>query len=330
MAQDERTGTADPGERGRGRHADRPGQIPGAGIKDILARVWRNILKKNLSLVAGGVTYYLLLSLFPALATLVSLYGLVADPRQVARTLNALSRVIPAGSQQLIAAELHHLTAASNTALSAGAVIGLVISLATASFGVSGMISAVNIAYDQEDTRSLAKFYWITLILTVGLIISGTVTLVLVALLPVILSHLDADATTKWVALVVEWPVLMGFVMATLMVLYRYAPHRENARWEWITPGAVIATLLWVIVSLLFTVYVARFNNYDATYGALGAVAVLLIWLWLSSYIVLLGAEINAEAERQTKRDSTTGAPEPMGRRGAVVADTVGKTRDEA
>ena len=133
----------------------------------------------------------------------------------------------------------------------------------------------------------------------------------------------------KWIALIVEWPLLMAFVMATLMVLYRYAPDREDARWEWITPGAVVATLLWVIVSLLFTIYVAHFNNYDATYGALGAVAVLLTWLWLSSYIVLLGAEINAEAERQTKRDSTTGPPEPMGERGATVADTLGKARGE-
>jgi membrane protein len=329
MAQDNRIEPADAGVRGHGRHADKPSQIPTPGIKDILARVWQNILKKNLSLIAGGVTYYMLLALFPALATLVSIYGLVADPAQVARTLNALSRVIPASSQQLIAAELTHLTSASNTALSAGAIIGLIISLGTASFGVSGMISALNITYDQDDNRSLFKFYLITLILTIGMIISGVITLVLVALLPAILIHIDADATTKWIALIVEWPLLMAFVMATLMVLYRYAPDREEARWEWITPGAVIATLLWVVVSLLFTIYVAHFNNYNATYGALGAVAVLLTWLWLSSYIVLLGAEINAEAERQTRRDSTTGPPEPMGERGATVADTLGKTRGE-
>jgi membrane protein len=323
-------GDAERGEDDRGRQADRPQDIPVPGLKDILARVWRNTLRKNLSLVAGGVTYYMLLALFPALATLVSIYGLVADPAQVERTLNLLSKVIPASSQQLIAAELHHLASASNTALSAGAVVGLVISLGTASFGVSGMINALNITYDEEDQRSLFKFYLITVILTIGMIVSGVLALVLVAFLPAILASLGADPTMKWIALIVEWPLLMAFVMATLMVLYRFAPDREDARWEWITPGALTATLLWVGVSLLFTLYVANFNNYDATYGALGAVAVLLTWLWLSSYIVLLGAEINAESERQTRRDSTTGPPEPMGERGATVADTLGKARGEA
>jgi membrane protein len=317
--------TSDPRQVAHGREAERPSEIPAPGIKDILVRVWKNINGKNLSLVAGGVTYYMLLALFPAMATLVSLYGLVADPRQVGNTINALSRVIPASSEQLIAAELQHLAAAPSGALSAGAIIGLVISFGSASFGVSGMITAINIAYDQEDKRSLVKFYLLTFAMTIGLIIAGMLTLVLVALLPAILIHMGASATTKWVALIVEWPLLMGFVMATLAVLYRYAPDREDARWEWITPGAISATLLWVIVSLLFTVYVAHFNSYNITYGALGAVAVLLTWLWLSSYIVLLGAEINAEAERQTKRDSTTGPPEPMGERGAVVADTLGE-----
>ena len=318
----------DPGEISRGREADRPSDIPMPGIKDILARVWKNNGRKNLSLVAGGVTYYLLLALFPGLTTMVSVYGLYADPRQVEQTVNALSGVIPISSQQLIATELHHLASASSTVLSAGAVAGFIISLGLASFGVGGMITAVNIAYDEEDRRSIVTFYTITVTLTVALIVGGLIALAFIALLPSILAGMGASPTMKWAALIVEWPLLMVFVMGTMTVLYRFAPDRHPAQWRWISPGAVTATLIWVTGSVLFSVYVTHVGSYDRTYGALGTVAVLLTWLWLSCYIVLFGAEINAESERQTRRDSTIGPPKPMGFRGATVADTLGEARD--
>lgn len=324
-----RAAEAHAGQADRGREAERPQDIPSSGWKDILARVWRDINRKNLSLVAGGVTYYMLLALFPALAALVSLYGLITNPAQVGQTINALSRLMPAAALKLIGDELRHLASASNGTLGLGAVIGLVISVATASYGVSGMIVALDIAYGEEDRRSLVQFYMLTMVFTIGLIIEGLIVLALIAVLPVALVDMGASPTTRWIVLIVEWPLLLGCMMVTLAVLYRYAPDRHEAQWKWISPGAITAMVLWGIGSLLFTLYVTHFNSYDKTYGALGAVAVLLTWLWLSSYVVLLGAEINAEAERQTRRDSTIGPPKPMGLRGAYAADTLGKTRDE-
>ncbi|HET9146411.1 MAG TPA: YihY/virulence factor BrkB family protein, partial [Acetobacteraceae bacterium] len=283
MSQENRsTSTGTPARQaGRGREADHPKDIPAPGWKDILARVWRDTSRKNLSLVAGGVTYYMLLALFPALAALVSIYGLIADPAQVAQTVNALSRLMPPSALKLIGDELHHLVSASNGALSLGAVVGLIISLVTASYGVSGMIVALDIAYGEEERRGFIQFYLLTMILTIGLIIGGLIVLALIAVLPVVLVDMGASPTTRWVALIVEWPLLLAFMTTTLAVLYRYGPDRQEARWEWISPGAIAAMILWGTGSLLFTVYVAHFNSYDRTYGGLGTAAMLLTWLWL-------------------------------------------------
>jgi membrane protein len=189
------------------------------------------------------------------------------------------------------------------------------------------MISALDIAYGQEERRSFFKFNLIAIALTLVLIAGGLISVALIAGVPAVVSSAGVSSTTKWAAYVVEWPLLAVFVMAMLAILYRYAPDRDSPRWEWISPGALIAALLWLVGSILFTVYVSHFSDYDRTYGSLGVLIALLTWLWLSTYIVLLGAEINAEAERQTRRDSTVGRSEPMGRRGAHAADTVGKAR---
>lgn len=286
--------------------------------------------EKNLSLIAGGVTYYVVLALFPGLAALVSIYGLVADPGQVERQVNALSGLLPDSTKQLIGDELHQLVSASGGALSIGVVLGIAFALWTASRGMSGMIGALDIAYDQVERRSFLRFNAVALVLTIGLIVSGLIVIALVAGLPAVLSAIGANPGTKWVALIVEWPLLIIFVMLMLAALYRFAPDRSEPRWEWISPGAVTATVLWTIGSVVFSIYVSHFGSYNRTYGSLGAVIVLLTWLWLSAYVVLLGAEINAQAERQTRRDTTTGNPKPMGTRGANAADTLGKSSDAA
>ncbi len=314
-----------PPEAGRGREAERPQDIPPRGWKDILKRAYAESGKKNLSLVAGGVTYYVLLALFPGLAALVSIYGLVADPSQVEKEVGAMSGLLPGSSRDLISSELHQLVSASGGALSIGVVVGLLLSIWSASRGMSGMITALDIAYGQEERRSWFRFNLVAIVLTLGLIIGGLVSIALIAGLPAVLSGIGVSGTAKWVAYIVEWPLLIVFVMTLLAVLYRYAPDRDEAKWRWISPGAVIATLLWVVASILFTVYVAHFSDYNKTYGSLGAIIALLTWLWLSAYVVLLGAEINAESERQTRHDTTKGRPEPMGRRGAHAADTLGK-----
>lgn len=315
-------------EQGRGRDARHPGHIPSRGWKDVLVRAWNAQSERNLSLVAGGVTYCVILALFPGLAALVSIYGLVADPHTIEKEVNAMAGLVPGDAQTLISTELHSLVTASGGALSIGVVIGVLIALWSASRGMSGLISALNIAYGQKETRSFVRFNLIALVLTIGLIIGGLISIVLIAGLPAVLSGSGATGAIKWIPYIVEWPLLIFFVMITLAVLYRYAPNRDEPKWEWVSPGAAVATVVWIIGSILFTVYVSHFGNYNKTYGSLGAIIALLTWLWLSAYVVLLGAEINAETERQTREDTTEGAPQPMGQRGATAADTVGPATD--
>ena len=300
----------------RGREAERPQDAPVPDWKDIIRRAWKDFGDKNLSLVAGGVTYYVILALFPGLAALVSIYGLVADPNQIEKQVNVVSGLLPDSARDLISGELHQLASASNGALGIGLVVGVLLALWSASRGMSGMISALDIAYDQPERRGFFRFNMIALLLTLGLIIGGLIVVALVAGLPALLAGMGARSGTRIVVVIVQWPVLIVFVLTMLAILYRYAPDHNEPKWEWVSPGAVTATVLWLIASILFSVYVSRFGSYNKTYGSLGAIIVLLTWLWISVSFVLLGAEINAESERQT-----TG--EPAARRGGVGADAL-------
>jgi membrane protein len=312
--------------RERGRTASDPRQIPMPGWKDIFVRSWQEVSANNIFLVAGGVTYAVLLALFPALAALVSIYGLLLDPTQVEHQVAALSNLLPPETTQMIGQELHSLVTASQGSLTIGAGVALLFALWSASRGMSGLITAFNIAYQQQETRRFFKFNLIAIGLTLGMLIGGTVIIALVGVLPAAIQFLGLGAITKWLLLVLEWPLLIAVVMAGLAVLYRYAPNRMQPRWRWVTPGAIAATLLWVLGSIGFTVYVTHFNSYDKTYGALGGVVIMLTWLYLSSFVALFGAVINAQSERQTRADSTVGRPKPMGDRRAYAADTVGES----
>ncbi len=308
----------------RGREAERPGRIPAPGWKDVLWRSWQSVSENNIFLVSGGVTYAMILALFPGLAALVSIYGLLLDPGQIESDVSALGAVLPEQSRQMLIDELHQLASASSGALGFGAVVGLLFALWSASRGMSGLITAIDIAYEQKETRSFLRFNLIALLMTLGAIIGGLVAIALVAVLPAAVQLLAAGPLTKWLLLLVQWPLLIVLVMAGLAVLYRYAPDREEPQWRWVSPGAIAATALWVAGSIAFTIYVTNLANYDKTYGSLGGVVILLTWLYLSAFTVLLGAVINAQSERQTRRDTTRGQPEPMGRRGAYAADTLG------
>jgi membrane protein len=308
----------------RGREADHPGEIPPSGWKDIFWRAWAEISDRNLFLIAGGVTYALLLALFPGLAALVSLYGLAFDTAQIEKQVATLSGVLPPQTLELLRQEMHNLVASSTGALGIAAIGGLLLALWSASRGMSGLITAINIAYEEQERRSFLKFNLITIGLTLGLVIGGILAIVLVAVLPAAVHLLAIGSATKWLLLLVQWPLLIVLAMAALAVLYRFGPDRAKPRWRWVTPGAVTATVFWIVASVGFTVYVANFNGYDKTYGSLGGVVVLLTWLYLSALMVLLGAVINAQSERQTRKDSTEGAPRMMGQRGAHAADTLG------
>jgi membrane protein len=309
---------------GRGREATHPAEIPPRGWKDVLWRAWNEISEQNLFLIAGGVTYAILLALFPGMAALVSLYGLAFDVTQIEQQVGTLAGVLPPETLDLLRTQLHTLAGASSGALGLGAGMGLVLALWSASRGMSGLVTAINIAYEEKERRGFFKLTMIALSLTLGLIIGGAVAIALIAVLPAAVQLLPLGPATKWVLLIVQWPVLMVLVMLGLAVLYRYAPDRDKPQWRWVSPGAITATMLWIVASIGFTVYVANFNSYDKAYGSLGGVVILLTWLYLSAIIVLLGAAINAQSERQTRQDSTEGPSRAMGQRDAHAADTLG------
>jgi membrane protein len=315
-----------PPQQNRGRRATSPHQIPMPGWKDILTRSCAEVSENNIFLVAGGVTYAVLLALFPGLAALVSIYGLLLDPAQVEKQVAAMSEVLPAESAQMIGDELQKLVTASQGSLSISAGVALVLALWSASRGMSGLLSALNIAYDEKETRSFVRVNVVAILLTLAMLAGGTVVIALVGVVPAALQLIGLERSTQWLLLVLEWPLLIAVVMAGLAVLYRYAPDRHPPRWRWVSPGAIVATVLWLFGSIAFTVYVSHFNSYDKTYGSLGGVVVMLTWLYLSAFVALLGAVINAQSERQTQVDSTTGQPKSMGERKAYAADTIGET----
>jgi membrane protein len=316
------------GHRARRREADHPGEIPPRGWKDIFWRAWAEIADQNLFLIAGGVTYAVLLALFPGLAALVSVYGLAFDTAQIEKQVAMLSGVLPAQTQELLSQQLHGLVEASNGALGFAAIVGLLLALWSASRGMSGLITAINIAYEEKERRGFFKLNLIALGLTVGLLIGGGVAIALVAVLPAAVQLFAIGPATKWLLLIVKWPLLIVLVMLGLAVLYRFGPDRDKPQWKWVSPGTIAATILWIVASIGFTVYVVNFNSYDKTYGSLGGVVILLTWLYLSAFMVLLGAVINSQSERQTSKDSTEGAPRAMGQRGAHAADTLGGSTD--
>lgn len=311
---------------GRGREAERPQDVPATGWKDIAWRAWGDISEKNLFLASGGVTYAVLLALFPGLAALVSVYGLISNPDQIQKQVASLSGVLPAQTREMVSNELHSLAASSSSALGVGLIISVVLALWSASRGMSGLMTAVNIAYGERETRSFFKFNLIALGLTLGTIVGGIVAIGLVGGLPAAVHSARFGAFLSWLMLILEWPLLVVLMLAGLAVLYRYAPDRDDPQWRWVTPGAIVATGLWIVGSILFSVYVGNFGSYNKTYGSLGGAVVLMTWLYLTAFVVLLGAAINAQAERQTRKDTTAGPALPMGERDAKAADTLGES----
>jgi membrane protein len=315
----------------RGREARRPGEIPARGWRDIVMRVKDEIAEDNISIVAAGVAYYIFLALFPGLAATVSIYGFVMDPATLQKHMAAVEHVLPGQAADLINQELQRVVQAGSTdnRLGWAALAGVVLALWSAAKGMSSLMEALNIVYDEKEERGFIRRNATALLLTLGFIVFLFVVLGLIAGVPAALSVLNLDETVSRILGYARWPLLAVAQIAALAVVYRYAASRAEPKWRWITPGAVIATLLWLVGSVAFSIYVSSFASYNKTYGALGVVVILLTWLLLSVYSVLLGAEINAEMEHQTKHDTTKGRPKPMGERRAHVADTVGRGPDQ-
>ena len=291
----------------------------------MLWRVKDETARDNLSLVAAGVAFYALLAIFPAIAATVSIYGLLVDPQTVSEQLAATSQVLPEEARGIIEEQLSRVTSSAPAALGLGAIVSLLLALWSANKGTQSLIAALNIVYDEREKRGFVRLTLISLGLTLAIILFVIVGLAAIAALPALLGNLGLPEEVRRLAGWLRWPLLgLGFVIG-LAVLYRFAPSRNEPRWRWVSWGAVLATVLWLTGSALFSWYVANFGAYNETYGSIGAVAVLMMWFWLSALIVLLGAELNAEMEHQTGRDTTRGPERPMGERGAYVADTLGE-----
>jgi membrane protein len=306
-----------------GRSADEPHQIPVAGWRDIVKRLLADIGRDNVSLMAAGVAFYGLLSLAPGFTALVSLYGLMFDPSQVQAQVAAMEGMIPEEARRLIADQLTTIVQGSSSTLGVSFIVSLALAIWSANSGTSALMQALNVAYGEREKRNVLRYYGTALVLTAAAVLFGIVSLVLVAIIPAAFGLLPLGEFGKELVDWIRWPVLTILFAAGLSVGYRYAPSRNEARWSWVSSGAIAATIVWIIGSALFSLYVEKFATYNKTYGSLGAVVVLLMWFWLSAYAVLLGAELNAEMEHQTGRDTTDPPKKPMGRRGAYVADTV-------
>lgn len=311
----------------RGRHGSGAGEIQRKGWWDILLRVKNEQSKDNLSIVGAGVAFYWFLAAFPALAAAVSIYGLAADPEQLQRQIESLSKVMPQQAFQLLQDQLDTLVQHSGGALGLGMIVGILLTIWSANKGMKAMVTALNIVYNEAESRGFIKLNAVSLLLTFCAIIFGLMAISLVIAVPALMGMLNLPATIQVLFIYLRWPLLGIFLIFGLAAAYHFCPDRDNPKWRWISWGSVTATFLWLLVSILFSVYVANFGSYSKTYGSMGAVVILLMWLYLSAYIILLGAELNAETEHQTQKDSTVGRPQPMGLRDAYVADTAGEGR---
>ncbi len=312
----------------RGRDADAPQQIPTNGWKDVAVRVKDEARGDNITLIAAGIAFFSLLSLVPAMIAAISLYGLVSTPEDVARNLNDMTTTMPAEARTLVTDQLQQVVSSSKGGLSVGLIIGLLVALWGASTAMQQMIVALSAIYDEKDSRGYVKLRARAIVLTVlGIAFLG-VSLLLLAGAPALVARMDNSAASLAVS-ILRWPVLVALMVVALSALYRYAPDRHQPKWRWVTWGSGAATVLWIAASFAFSFYASHFGSYNKTYGSMAAVVVLMLWLFITALCVLVGAELNAELEHQTARDSTRGAPQRLGQRGAYVADTVGDARQD-
>lgn len=307
----------------RGQQARSPMQLPLIAWWDILRRTFKHMSEDNLSLISAGVAFYFLMAIFPMLAALISVYGLLVSPQDLQEHLVHLIGIIPEQSRDLLEEQMERLLSKSDTALSAGVFFSTVLAVWSASKGTQAMVTASNITYGEKQVRNFFMAMVIRFVITICAVLVLIFALFLITLLPLLFEMIGlksyASAIVKWLT----WPILAIVFNLALAAFYRFAPHRRNAKWRWVTPGAALASGIWIICSAGFSIYLTNFASYDETYGSLGSVVVLLMWFYLTAFIILLGSEFNAAMEHQTLQDSTHGPKHEMGRRGARVADTI-------
>ncbi|PPK97443.1 membrane protein [Kineococcus xinjiangensis] len=308
-----------------GHDAKKPTQIPAKGWFQILKRAWGEAKTDMVPLLGAGVAFKAFLALFPALTAAFLIWQLVSDPAEIKAQIEALGPAIPDAARQIVVTQSE--TIAQNKAAAGWSLaFAVAIALWSASSGVQNMMDAINAAYDEQETRGFIKQKATALALTVGAIVVFLLAIALVAILPPVLDAVGLSGTALgFLVAAVRWVLLVAILMTALGVLYRVAPDRDAPQFKWTSTGAIIATALFIVASIGFTLYMSVLgqSSYTKNYGASAGVVILLVWLWITSYAILLGAEVNAESERQTAEDTTQGEPQPMGDRDALAADTV-------
>jgi membrane protein len=308
----------------QGRDANSPLNMPLAAWLAILKRSWAEMQQDNLSLIAAGVAFYAFTALVPLLGAVVLTYGLVADPAAVVRHFQDLSTMLPADAARLIGEQLLNVVNTAGSKKGFGLFLALALAFWGATKATGAIVTALNIAYEEEETRSFVRRTLVNLAMVAGGIVLVGVAMAAIAVFARLGSLLpEAPPVLLLLGRLVSWLALAAIGAAGVATLYRYAPDRDAAKWRWLTPGSLFAAIAWGLLTVGFGIYVANFGNYNATYGSLGAVIVLLTWLYLTALVLLLGAELNAEIEHQTARDTTRGPERPLGARGAEMADRV-------
>ncbi len=306
-----------------GAAATAPHEIPARGWLAVAKRVAQQFLAHRLMAESAGVIFFVLLAIFPAIAAIVSLYGLFNDPATVSNQLAAISGILPSGGMDILKEEVTRHTTNGNTKLGFGLVLGLATSLWSSNQGMKALFDVLNVVYDEREKRGYVRLTLITLGFTFATLLFVVLAMAGVVVLPVVLNFVGFDHSMDTLLKLLRWPVMLAVISVLLSVLYRYGPSRERAKWRWVSWGGAFASIAWVLVSLGFSYYVSNFGSYNKTYGSLGAAIGFMTWIWISVMVVLLGAELNAELEHQTAHDTTTGTEQALGTRGATKADTV-------
>jgi len=270
-----------------GTKADKPSEIPAKGWKQIAKRAWKESKNDNVPMLAAGVAFFGFLALFPAMIATLTVYGLLVSPSKARSQVNSYAKSLPAESRKLLSDQVASVAQGNGKALGLGLVISVLLALWSASGGMGNLIKAVNIAYDEEETRGFVKLRATALALTLGAVIFVLVTLALVAVVPPLLDHLNLGVIGTLLAQAVRWVALAAAAAVALAVVYRVAPDRDSPKMRWVSQGAILATVLWIIGSIAFSLYVSNFGSYNKTYGAVAGAAVLMLWLYLTSYFDL-------------------------------------------
>lgn len=313
----------------RGRNAENPIEVPASGWKDIAFRLKDEIAEDRVGLIAAGVAFYGLLALFPAITALIAISGLLVEPSAIVEQMRGLSGIVPEEVIAIITKQATAVAGSREGGLGLAALLGILIALYSASKGMASLMQGINAAYDEHEERGFIKLKLVTFALTILLMIGLIIALLSMLGLPAVLAFVDMGDFVETMITIAFWIGLVLLTILGLSVLYRYAPSRDKPEWMWASVGAVVGCVTWIVASAGFAFYVSNFGTYNESFGTLAGVIVLLMWFWISAFIILLGAELNAELEAQTRKDTTEGRDEPMGQRNAIKADNLGEAAGE-